>query len=144
MAWFGPKGVATMTFALLVLAEGVPDGERIFNLAALCVFASILAHGLTDTPGPSGSLGVKSGLLLGVRERPRRLPPALLPEHEAHLLRRAQALRVVGRNVGQGSSSSSAQRRFLRKKQSSQLTFLTFLTATTPSPLVHHPSQAGR
>jgi len=51
MAWFGPKGVATMTFSLLVLAEGVPSGERIFNLAALCVFASVLAHGLTDTPG---------------------------------------------------------------------------------------------
>jgi NhaP-type Na+/H+ or K+/H+ antiporter len=48
MAWFGPKGVATMTFSLLVLADGFP---RIFNLAALCVFASILAHGLTDTPG---------------------------------------------------------------------------------------------
>ena len=51
MAWFGPKGVATMTFSLLVLGEGIPDGERIFNLAALCVFASVLAHGLTDTPG---------------------------------------------------------------------------------------------
>ena len=51
MAWFGPKGVATMTFSLLVLAEGFPGAERIFNLAALCVFASILAHGLTDTPG---------------------------------------------------------------------------------------------
>jgi NhaP-type Na+/H+ or K+/H+ antiporter len=48
MAWFGPKGVATMTFSLLVLATGQ---ERLFNLAALCVFASILAHGLTDTPG---------------------------------------------------------------------------------------------
>jgi NhaP-type Na+/H+ or K+/H+ antiporter len=48
MAWFGPKGVATMTFSLLVLADGFP---RIFNLAALCVFASILVHGLTDTPG---------------------------------------------------------------------------------------------
>ena len=39
MAWFGPKGVATMTFSLLVLGEGVPGAERIFNLAALCVFA---------------------------------------------------------------------------------------------------------
>src|SRR3954452_6813079 len=48
MAWFGPKGVATMTFGLLVLVEGF---DRIFNIAALCVFASILAHGLTDTPG---------------------------------------------------------------------------------------------
>jgi NhaP-type Na+/H+ and K+/H+ antiporter len=51
MAWFGPKGVATMTFSLLVLAEGVPAGEQIFNLAALTVFVSIVAHGLTDTPG---------------------------------------------------------------------------------------------
>jgi sodium/hydrogen antiporter len=51
MAWFGPKGVATMTFSLFVLAEGVADGERIFNLAALVVFVSIIAHGLTDTPG---------------------------------------------------------------------------------------------
>ena len=51
MAWFGPKGVATMAFSLLVLAEEFPASERIFNLAALCVFASILAHGLTDTPG---------------------------------------------------------------------------------------------
>jgi NhaP-type Na+/H+ and K+/H+ antiporter len=51
MAWFGPKGVATMTFSLLVLSSGFAGDERIFNLAALCVFVSILAHGLTDTPG---------------------------------------------------------------------------------------------
>lgn len=51
MAWFGPKGVATMTFSLLVLGLGVQEGERIFNLAALTVFCSIIAHGLTDTPG---------------------------------------------------------------------------------------------
>ena len=52
MAWFGPKGVATMTFSLLVLGAGrSPARERIFNLAALCVFVSMLAHGLTDTPG---------------------------------------------------------------------------------------------
>lgn len=51
MAWFGPKGVATMTFSLVVLAEGIPDGSRIFNLAALVVLCSIVLHGLTDTPG---------------------------------------------------------------------------------------------
>jgi sodium/hydrogen antiporter len=51
MAWFGPKGVATMTFSLLVLADQIPGNERLFNLAALCVFVSIVAHGLTDTPG---------------------------------------------------------------------------------------------
>jgi NhaP-type Na+/H+ or K+/H+ antiporter len=51
MAWFGPKGVATIAFSVFVLGEGVPDGERIFNLTALCVFTSVLVHGLTDTPG---------------------------------------------------------------------------------------------
>ena len=51
MAWFGPKGVATMTFSLLVLADAIPANERLFNIAALCVFVSILAHGLSDTPG---------------------------------------------------------------------------------------------
>jgi NhaP-type Na+/H+ or K+/H+ antiporter len=51
MAWFGPKGVATMAFSLLILGRQVEAGQRIFNLAALAVFASILVHGLSDTPG---------------------------------------------------------------------------------------------
>jgi NhaP-type Na+/H+ or K+/H+ antiporter len=51
MAWFGPKGVATMTFALLVLAEGFDASSTLFNLAALVVFVSTIAHGLSDQPG---------------------------------------------------------------------------------------------
>jgi NhaP-type Na+/H+ or K+/H+ antiporter len=51
MGWFGPKGVATMTFSLLVLGEGIASGQRIFNIAALAVFVSIIVHGLSDTPG---------------------------------------------------------------------------------------------
>jgi sodium/hydrogen antiporter len=51
MAWFGPKGVATMAFALFVLGSAVPDGERIANIAALGVLFSIVAHGLTDHAG---------------------------------------------------------------------------------------------
>ncbi len=51
MAWFGPKGVATMTYSLFILGEGIPGATEITNLAALCVVTSIIAHGLTDTPG---------------------------------------------------------------------------------------------
>jgi sodium/hydrogen antiporter len=51
MAWFGPKGVATMAFSLLVLSRQVEGGPRVFNIAALAVFASILVHGASDTPG---------------------------------------------------------------------------------------------
>jgi NhaP-type Na+/H+ or K+/H+ antiporter len=51
MSWFGPKGVSTMTFSLLVLSDQIAFGSRIFNLAALVVVCSILAHGVTDSAG---------------------------------------------------------------------------------------------
>jgi NhaP-type Na+/H+ or K+/H+ antiporter len=51
IAWFGPKGVATMTFALFVLGSAVPEADSIVGIAALAVFVSIIAHGLTDHPG---------------------------------------------------------------------------------------------
>ncbi len=51
MGWFGPKGVATIAFSLLMLGRHIPNGERIFNIAALAVFCSIIVHGVTDTAG---------------------------------------------------------------------------------------------
>jgi NhaP-type Na+/H+ or K+/H+ antiporter len=51
MAWFGPKGVASMLFALFVLKSQVDDGGLIFDIASIAIIASILAHGLTDTVG---------------------------------------------------------------------------------------------
>ncbi len=51
MAWFGPKGVASMLFALFVLKSKVGQGELIFDVAAITIIASIVAHGLTDTVG---------------------------------------------------------------------------------------------
>jgi NhaP-type Na+/H+ or K+/H+ antiporter len=51
MAWFGPKGVASMLFALFVLKSDVPSNDLIFDTAAIAIIASITAHGLTDTVG---------------------------------------------------------------------------------------------
>jgi NhaP-type Na+/H+ or K+/H+ antiporter len=51
MAWFGPKGVASMLFALFVLKSNVAEGELIFDVAAVTIICSIVAHGLTDTLG---------------------------------------------------------------------------------------------
>jgi NhaP-type Na+/H+ or K+/H+ antiporter len=51
MAWFGPKGVATMTFALFVLGSSVPNPELVASIAALTVFISIIVHGISDHPG---------------------------------------------------------------------------------------------
>jgi NhaP-type Na+/H+ and K+/H+ antiporter len=51
MAWFGPKGVASMLFALFVLKSQVENAGLIFDVASIAIIASIAAHGLTDTVG---------------------------------------------------------------------------------------------
>ena len=92
MAWFGPKGVATMTFSLLVLAEGVPAGEQIFNLAALTVFVSIVVHGLTDTPGAEWIARRR-------RPRPRRSAPGAAGGHSAGCSRKVSDRRGRGSDL---------------------------------------------
>ena len=51
IAWFGPKGVASMLFALLVLNSAVPHNALVFETASFVIIVSIVAHGLTDTVG---------------------------------------------------------------------------------------------
>jgi sodium/hydrogen antiporter len=51
MSWFGPKGVATMAFALFVLGSAAPEAERVANIAALAVLVSIIVHSLSDHAG---------------------------------------------------------------------------------------------
>jgi sodium/hydrogen antiporter len=53
IAWFGPKGVASMLFALFVLKSDVGASSTIFDIAAIVILSSIVAHGLTDTVGAS-------------------------------------------------------------------------------------------
>lgn len=53
MAWFGPKGVASILFALLVLASTESRRSLIFDIASFTILTSIIAHGLTDTAGAS-------------------------------------------------------------------------------------------
>src|SRR3989442_1126755 len=51
IAWFGPKGVASMLFALFVLNSNAPDHSLVFDVASFVILSSIAAHGLTDTLG---------------------------------------------------------------------------------------------
>ena len=48
VGWFGPRGLATVVFALTVVEEfDVPGAPRIVAVATVTVLLSILAHGLT-------------------------------------------------------------------------------------------------
>ena len=51
LGWFGPRGIATIIFALLVLEEsGLPHAQPLFSIAIITVVLSILLHGLTAWP----------------------------------------------------------------------------------------------
>jgi NhaP-type Na+/H+ or K+/H+ antiporter len=76
MAWFGPKGVASMLFALFVLKSDVGQGEQIFDVAAIVILASIVAHGLTDTVGASWiERRVRAGAVLAPAEAGQAAKP---------------------------------------------------------------------
>jgi NhaP-type Na+/H+ or K+/H+ antiporter len=76
MGWFGPKGVASMTFALIVLDENIATGPRIFDLTALVVFCSIVLHGITDTPGANWIARHGEGQTEAISAPPERPPAA--------------------------------------------------------------------
>ncbi|HYI45688.1 MAG TPA: cation:proton antiporter [Actinomycetota bacterium] len=50
IAWFGPRGLNSLLFALLVVVSGVPGSELLFAATGAVVLASVLAHGITATP----------------------------------------------------------------------------------------------
>lgn len=50
IAWFGPRGLNSLLFALLTVVSGVPNSELLFAATGAVVVASILAHGISATP----------------------------------------------------------------------------------------------
>ncbi|MCA2229234.1 cation:proton antiporter [Nonomuraea aurantiaca] len=48
VAWFGPKGFASVVYALIVLASGIAASQQVFQLVAVTIVASILLHSSTD------------------------------------------------------------------------------------------------
>jgi NhaP-type Na+/H+ or K+/H+ antiporter len=57
IAWFGPRGLNSLLFALLVVAQGVPGGEGLFAVVGVVVLVSVVAHGVTATPFSSWYAG---------------------------------------------------------------------------------------
>lgn len=49
-AWFGPKGFASVVYGLLVVQSGIPTATTVFELVALTIAVSIIAHSMSDVP----------------------------------------------------------------------------------------------
>lgn len=50
IAWFGPRGLNSLLFALLVVQAGVAGSEFLLALTGLVVVVSVLVHGTSATP----------------------------------------------------------------------------------------------
>jgi NhaP-type Na+/H+ or K+/H+ antiporter len=50
LGWFGPRGLASMVFIVIVLNENLPGGETLKQTVVWTVILSIIAHGLTANP----------------------------------------------------------------------------------------------
>jgi NhaP-type Na+/H+ or K+/H+ antiporter len=86
IGWFGPRGLASLVFALLALEElGESDAALAVTIIAATVFLSVIAHGASAAPlaslygkaaaarGPEPGGAVAD---IAVRGLPRRTPPA--------------------------------------------------------------------
>jgi len=53
MGWFGPRGLATALFALLVIDgfDTLPHRDEILSISVLAVLISAVVHGITAAPG---------------------------------------------------------------------------------------------
>lgn len=50
IGWFGPRGLASIVFAVIVLNENLPGGDTIAMTAVSTIILSIIAHGLSANP----------------------------------------------------------------------------------------------
>jgi NhaP-type Na+/H+ or K+/H+ antiporter len=50
MGWFGPRGLASIVFAVIVLNEQLPGGDTISMTVVCTILFSVIAHGLSANP----------------------------------------------------------------------------------------------
>jgi len=50
LAWFGPRGLASLAFATLVWAEQIPEAGTLVSVTVLTVAISLVVHGVTSAP----------------------------------------------------------------------------------------------
>jgi NhaP-type Na+/H+ or K+/H+ antiporter len=50
IGWFGPRGLASIVFAIMVLDAQLPGNRTLMTTVACTVLLSVIAHGVTANP----------------------------------------------------------------------------------------------
>ena len=53
IGWFGPRGLASIVFAVIVVESGLPDGRTLAVTVGCTIILSIVAHGVSANPWAS-------------------------------------------------------------------------------------------
>jgi NhaP-type Na+/H+ or K+/H+ antiporter len=78
MGWFGPRGLASIVFAVIVVNANVPNSGTIAATVVCTIMLSILGHGITANPWAGGLVSAFVGhKVVGINETdafPDRFP----------------------------------------------------------------------
>lgn len=50
VGWFGPRGLASLLFGLVILAKETELSEKLFTIVTLTIFCSVVLHGISAAP----------------------------------------------------------------------------------------------
>jgi NhaP-type Na+/H+ or K+/H+ antiporter len=50
IGWFGPRGLSSLLFGLLLVSSGVPGSERLLAVVGIVVLLSVVLHGISALP----------------------------------------------------------------------------------------------
>ena len=66
LGWFGPRGLASIVFLVIVVGEDLPHADELILVVVLTITLSIIMHGVTANPWARG---------FGARMKQRQPPP---------------------------------------------------------------------
>jgi NhaP-type Na+/H+ or K+/H+ antiporter len=98
VGWFGPRGLASLVFALLALEEVGPGADQAVSVIAATVLLSVLAHGFT-----AGPLATRYGRAVDVGGPPEAVHVADLPVRGLPRPRRPEPAGRHAADAGSGS-----------------------------------------
>lgn len=82
LGWFGPRGLASVLFLLLILEQsGVAASDEIFTVTVLTVALSAILHGITAAPLASAYARITASM----GECEENMPAAEVPLREGHI-----------------------------------------------------------
>lgn len=79
LGWFGPRGLASVLFGLLILTKAdFPGRDTVFSAMVLTVLGSIVIHGLTAVPG-ANAFGRRAEEMKDETDMPEMMPVSEMP-----------------------------------------------------------------